>query len=42
MAFFFASADESVVKRESDLRRPVRLPSEKETEKLRDCTKEKY
>lgn len=34
---FFASADKSVVKRESDLRR---LPSEKETEKLRDCTKE--
>uniref|UniRef100_A0A8W8NZK8 Uncharacterized protein n=2 Tax=Magallana gigas TaxID=29159 RepID=A0A8W8NZK8_MAGGI len=27
-------------KRQSDLRRPVRLPSEKEIEKLRDCTKE--
>nr|XP_034299375.1 uncharacterized protein LOC105334630 isoform X2 [Crassostrea gigas] len=38
---FFASAEESVVKkRQSDLRRPVRLPSEKEIEKLRDCTKE--
>ncbi|XP_061193714.1 uncharacterized protein LOC133201942 [Saccostrea echinata] len=38
---FFASAEESVVKkRQSDLRRPVRLPSEKEIEQLRDCTKD--
>jgi hypothetical protein len=37
---FFASAEESVVKkRHSDLRRPVRLPNEKEIEKLRYFTK---
>lgn len=38
---FFASAEESVVKkRQTDLRRPERLPSIEEIEKLRDFAKE--
>jgi integrase len=38
---FFASAEESVIKkRQSDLRRPLRLPSEAEIMKLRDFNKD--